>query len=135
MATKKKMEYSPLKSKSVKPVAVNVPKVAAPLSPSGKMLENVNVRPTRWQTAKHDAAYIYNSTKDMNPTKNKVGKVATSLFSGALAAGTAPFSAFNVVSGQARYNKNKRAGFERSEGKFKVRNSSIPLATTEFNED
>jgi hypothetical protein len=127
--------YPMLKSKSAKSVPVKAPKVSSPLSPVGKMLENVNVRPSRMQTAKYDAAYVFNSTKEINNPKTKVGKAVNTLMSGALAAGTAPVSAFNVLSGQSRYNKNKRAGFERGSGEFKVRNSSIPLAETEFNED
>ena len=140
MAKRKKTEISTLKPKSIKPMAVNMPKVAAPLSPSGKMLENVNVRPSRWQTAKYDANVLNTSIDPYKtPGKTKVEKIAKTadkvMRTGLSFATGLPLVAFNVISGQARYNKNKRAGLERGISNFKVRNSSTPLAPTEFNED
>ena len=131
MAKQKQEEsiYSTLRAKSVKPMAVNIPKVSNLLSPSGSQLQNVNVRPSRMQTAKHDAAYIFNSTKDINSPKSTAGKVANAVGSGILAAGTAPVSLFNVISGQARYNKNKRAGFEKGAGDFSVKKINVPAST------
>jgi hypothetical protein len=115
--------------KSIKPgLPVNIKKPSIPQSSnamgaSGTILNNVNVRPTRWQTAKHDAKFPFKG-------ESTVEKIGNTLLTAPLSVA----SAFNVASGQARYNKNKRAGLERGEKTFKVRNSSIPLAETEFND-
>lgn len=137
----------PIKSK--KPgLPVNISKPSIPQSSnamgaSGTVLNNVTVRPTRWQTAKHDASYVTRSLAgavkdDLKSPKllRKVSGVLTAGIGLATLPSNAAISAFNVASGQARYNKNKRAGLERGEnlGPFKVRNSSIPLAPTEFND-
>ena len=135
----------PIKSK--KPgLPVNIYKPSIPQSSnamgaSGTVLNNVNVRPTRWQTAKHDASYITRSVASdvKNDLKrSNLGSKARGVFGVGAGIVTAPAtavaSAVNVISGQARYNKNKRAGLERGEQGFKVRNSSIPLAPTEFND-
>lgn len=133
--------------KSIKPgFPVNIKKPSIPQSSnamgaSGTILNNVNVRPTRWQTARHDASYLTESIGQDIKKDLKSGKLASKA-RGAFGAGAAIFtapanavaSAANVISGQARYKKNKRAGLERGETGFKVRNSSIPLAETEFND-
>jgi hypothetical protein len=139
MAKRKKTEASPLKPKSIKPMAVNMPKVTDTLS-TGKMLENVNVRPSRWQTAKYDAN-VFNTSNDPyktpgKTTREKIENTVSKVIRNAAGFTTGlPLVGFNVISGQARYNKNKRAGLEKGISDFKVRNSSTPLAPTEFNED
>lgn len=108
---------------------------------TGSVLNNINVRPTRWQTAKHDAAYLAKTAVNEIKSDLKSPKLKSKA-RGVAVAGTALVntpgivgaSLFNVISGQARYNKNKRAGLERGDKEFKVRNSSTPLAETEFND-
>lgn len=143
MATKKEKEIIMKTRKPGLPVNISKPSIQSPnaMGKSGTTLENVNVRPTRWQTAKHDASYFTRSVlegaKQGLKSKNVLSKVSGAIL-GASIPLTAPASTvgsiFNVISGQARYNKNKRAGLERGEEGFKVRNSSIPLAPTEFND-
>ena len=114
-----------LKSKDVKKMPVNAPKVKTPpptndaMGPSGTVLNNVNVRPSRFQTAKRDASYI--TRESLKPLKSSIkGNIGDKLKAGLFTAGMSAMtpqnvaaSAFNVISGQARYNKNKRAGLER----------------------
>ncbi len=144
MATKKEKEIIMKTRKPGLPVNIakpSIPQSSNAMGSSGTVLNNVDVRPTRWQTAKHDATYLtrglVDATKGALKSPNLVEKAKGVLGATAIGA-TAPsnvgFSLFNVISGQARYNKNKRAGLERGEEGFKVRNSSIPLAPTEFND-
>jgi hypothetical protein len=146
MATKKEKDKEIL-MRSAKPgLPVNIKKPSIPQSSnamgaSGTILNNVNVRPTRMQTAKNDATYL---TRDLGgalkksiKSPNLVEKAKGVLGAGIMGANIPTnigASLFNVISGQARYNKNKRAGLERGEPGFKVRNSSTPLAETEFND-
>lgn len=149
MATKKEKEIIIKTRKPGLPVNIkkpSIPQSSNAMGASGTVLNNVNVRPTRWQTAKHDAKVIYKDTKTLGDLvskgKTKAGKaVKKGLNAIGGAIGTAvsvtgglPMVGFNVASGQARYNQNKRAGLERGEQGFKVRNSSTPLAETEFND-
>lgn len=110
------------------------------MGPSGTTLENVNVRPSRWQTAKHDASYatraLLNHGKNALRSRNIGDKAAGVAFLGALPFVTpqnAAMSAFNVISGQARYNKNKRAGLERGDnlGKFRVSDLSDKMSKSD----
>ncbi len=120
---------------------VNIPKPSIPvrtqakkdstssnaMGKSGTFLQNVNVRPTRAQTAMHDVKTFHKQTasdlKEALKSKNVVEKVGAAVYiptSGVMHA-TMPLamstpSLFNVISGQARYNKNKRAGLERNFG-------------------
>jgi hypothetical protein len=106
---------------AVKKMPVNVPALPSPnaMGKSGKFLSEVEVRPTRLQTAKHDAKYFANSIiKDIKSEfkyGSKAKGVAGSLAAVANIPSIAGYSLFNVASGQARYNKNKKAGFERPE--------------------
>jgi hypothetical protein len=122
---KKAEDGTMLKSKSVKTMPVNAPKLKTPpptndaMGPSGTVLDNVNVRPSRWQTAKRDASYI--TRESLKPLKSSLkGNIGDKLKAGLFTAGMSAMtpqnvaaSAFNVISGQSRYNKNKRAGLER----------------------
>ena len=121
MATKKPETLKPM---AVKKMPVNVPALPSPgaMGKSGKFLSEVNVRPTRLQTAKHDAKYFANSI--MQDIKSdfkspKIGDKAKGVLRTVAAVANTPsiagYSLFNVASGQARYNKNKKAGFERPE--------------------
>jgi hypothetical protein len=146
MATKKEKDKEILMKTKKPGLPVNISKPSIPQSSnamgaSGTVLNNVNVRPTRWQTAKHDAAYLTKnlggalkkSIKSPNLGEKAKGVLGTAIM-GATIPSNAGVSLFNVISGQARYNKNKRAGLERGDKDFKVRNSSTPLAETEFND-
>ena len=138
-----------LPSKSILKMPVNKPALPAPsmnaMGRSGSTLQNVNVRPSRWQTAKRDASYI--TRESLKPLKNsRNGNIGDKVKAGLFTAGMSLMtpqnvaaSAFNVISGQARYNKNKRAGLERGKvfdigPSLPPRNSSIPLAPTQFND-
>jgi hypothetical protein len=124
MATKKTETLKPM---AVKKMPVNKPAMPGPTSAnamgkSGTFLENVNVRPTRLQTAKHDAKFWTNFfIKDIKSDfkSKKIGDKARGVLGAVATIATAPpslgYSLFNVASGQARYNKNKRAGMERPE--------------------
>ena len=121
MATKKPETLKPM---AVKKMPVNVPALPSPgaMGKSGKFLSEVNVRPTRLQTAKHDAKYFANSImKDIKSDfkSKKIGDKAMGVLGAVTAVANIPtiagYSLFNVASGQARYNKNKKAGFERPE--------------------
>jgi hypothetical protein len=120
-----------MKPMAVKKMPVNKPAMpgitsANAMGKSGTFLQNVNVRPTRLQTAVHDAKYftksLSNSVKEdlkSSKVKSKIGGAVGAVVSGVTAA-VAPGlyalpSAINVISGQARYNKNKRAMMERGE--------------------
>jgi len=115
-----------IKPMAVKKMPVNkpaMPKItsANAMGKSGTFLQNVNVRPTRLQTAVHDAkAYskmavgdIKNNTHQTKADSKKIGNKAKAIGGAALALANAPAVLLNVASGQARYNKNKRAGVER----------------------
>jgi hypothetical protein len=146
MATKK---LETLKPMAVKKMPVNIPAMpgitsANAMGKSGSTLQNVNVRPSRWQTAKRDASYI--TRESLKPLKSSIkGNIGDKIKAGIFTAGMSVMtpqnvaaSAFNVISGQARYNKNKRAGLERGKvwdiGAAMPRDSSIPLAPTQFND-
>ncbi len=144
MATKKEKEIIMKTRKPGLPVNISkpsIPQSSNAMGSSGTVLNNVDVRPTRWQTAKHDATYLTRdltgalkkSIKSPNLLEKAKGVLGAGIM-GATIPSNAASSLFNVISGQARYNKNKRAGLERGEEGFKVRNSSIPLAPTEFND-
>ncbi len=139
MATKKEKEII---MKTRKPgLPVNIPKPSIPvrtqakkdstssnaMGKSGTFLPNVNVRPTRAQTAMHDVKTLHKqSASDLKgalKSKNVVEKVGAAVYiptAGVMHAtmplGMSALPLFNVVSGQARYNKNKRAGLERNFG-------------------
>jgi hypothetical protein len=146
MATKKEKDKEILMKTKKPGLPVNIKKPSIPQSSnamgaSGTVLNNVNVRPTRWQTAKNDATYLTKdlggalkkSIKSPNLVEKAKGVLGTAIM-GATIPSNIGASLFNVISGQARYNKNKRAGLERGDKDFKVRNSSTPLAETEFND-
>ena len=122
-----KQKLQTLKPMAVKKMPVNKPAMpgitsANAMGKSGTFLQNVNVRPTRLQTAKHDAKFWTNFIiKDIKSDfkSKKIGDKAMGVLGAVTAVATAPpslgYSLFNVASGQARYNKNKKAGFERPE--------------------
>lgn len=134
-----------LKSVGIKKMPVNKPGLPAPsvnaMGKSGTTLSNVDVRPTRMQTALHDIQYpvktvIKESIKEPLKSKNILKKSASLVgVAGSIAgaAGLAGVSLFNAASGQARYNKNKRAGYERAdllENNKKV-SRDIPLPSSD----
>jgi hypothetical protein len=128
MAKLKKAQISKVKkaktgtsiNKVPKALPVNIPAktIQSPnaMGPSGTTLDNVNVRPTRWQTAKYDAkaptkslaSEIKSELKSKNLGEKAKGALRTASAIGASPA-VAALSLYNVASGQARYNKNKRA--------------------------
>ena len=129
MATKKEKDKEIL-MRSAKPgLPVNIKKPSIPQSSnamgaSGTILNNVNVRPTRAQTAMHDvktfhkemSKRIKNDVKSKNVSTKAGGVLAGTIAAGqvALAPGLQASPALaNVISGQIGYNKNKRAMFGR----------------------
>lgn len=131
MATKKEKEIIMKTRKPGLPVNIPKPTIKSPnaMGKSGTFLSNVNVRPTRAQTAMHDVKTLHKqAVKDVKETLKskkdnivqKGAAIASVPIAGAMHAtmplGMSALPLFNVVSGQARYNKNKRAGLERNFG-------------------
>jgi hypothetical protein len=132
MATKKEKGKEILMKTKKPGLPVNIKKPSIPQSSnamgaSGTILNNVNVRPTRAQTAMHDVKTFHkeyiSGTKDLLKSKNilekakglAAGSIGGIMQEGMPLAMSTP-ALFNVISGQARYNKNKRAGFGRNFG-------------------